>query len=99
MTERPIRLVTIISEPVVGKELVALAKALGASGFTLSDVRGEGSGDKSSGELPDEKIKIEIVADANLADKLMSEVSLHYFKNYAIIVYSSEIRVMRPEKF
>lgn len=99
MTERPFRLVTIVSEPVVSKELVALAKKLGASGFTLSDVRGEGSGGKSSGEVPDEKVKIEIVADEALAEKLMAEVAAHYFKNYSIIIYSSETRVLRPEKF
>lgn len=99
MTSRPFRLVTIISEPVVSKEIIALAKHLGASGFTSSDVRGEGSSDKSSGEVPDEKIKIEIVADSILAEKLMSEVAAQYFKNYSIIVYSSEIRVLRPEKF
>lgn len=99
MTTRPFRLVTIISEPVVSKELIALARSLGASGFTSSDVHGEGTGDKSSGELPDEKIKIEIVADSVLAEKLMCEVAAQYFKNYSIIVYSSEIRVLRPEKF
>jgi len=99
MTSRPFRLVTIISEPVVSKEIVALAKTLGSSGFTSSDVRGEGSGDKSSGEVPDEKIKIEIVANSTLAEKIMAEVAAHYFKNYSIIVYSTEIRVLRPEKF
>ena len=99
MTSRPFRLVTIISEPVVSKEIISLAMDLGASGFTSSDVRGEGSSDKSSGEVPDEKIKIEIVADSVLAEKLMLEVATHYFKNYSIIVYSSEIRVLRPEKF
>ena len=99
MTTRPFRLVTIISEPVVSREIISLAKELGASGFTSSDVRGEGSSDKSSGEVPDEKIKIEIVSDSVLADHLMSEVAAHYFKNYSIIVYSSEVRVLRPEKF
>ena len=99
MTSRPFRLVTIISEPVVSKDIVLLAKKLGASGFTCSEVRGEGSGDKSSGEVPDQKVKIEIVADSTLAEKLMSDVSAHYFKNYSIIVYSSEIQVLRPQKF
>jgi len=99
MTSKPFRLVTIISEPVVSRELVALAKTLGASGFTSSDVRGEGSGDRASGEVPDEKIKIEIVVDSVLAEKLMKEVAKQYFKNYSVIIYSSEIQIMRPEKF
>ena len=93
------KLVTMISEPVLSNSLVTTIRALGATGFTISDVYGEGSGEKSSGEVPNEKVKIEVVADADLAKKIMVEIAKNYFANYSLIVYSSDIQVIRQEKF
>jgi len=99
MSTKSFRLVTIICEPVLSSAIIELIKSVGASGFTLTDVRGEGSGEKSSGEVPEEKLKIEIVADASLAGKIMGEIATVYFENYSIIVYSTEISILRPNKF
>lgn len=93
------KLVTVICEPVLLSSLVSTIRALGATGFTMSDVRGEGSGEKSSGEVPNEKIKIEVVADTELSQKIMAEIARVYFANYSLIVYASEIQVIRQEKF
>ena len=93
------KLVTIISEPVLSNSVVKTIRSLGATGFTISDVHGEGSGEKSSGEVPNEKVKIEVVADADLAKKIMAEIAKSYFANYALIVYAIDIQVIRHEKF
>jgi nitrogen regulatory protein P-II 2 len=93
------KLVTMISEPVLSNSLVITIRSLGATGFTMTDVRGEGSGEKRSGEVPNEKVKIEVVADADLAKKIMAEIAENYFANYSLIVYSSDIQVIRHEKF
>ncbi len=93
------KLVTIICEPVLSTRLVATIRSLGATGFTISDVRGEGSGEKNSGEVPNEKVKIEVIADADLAKEIMNEVAKNYFANYSLIVYASDIEVIRQEKF
>jgi nitrogen regulatory protein PII len=94
-----IKLVTIISETVLASSLIALTKSLGASGFTVTDVRGEGSAKKHGGEVPDAKVKIEIVADVPLAERIMTETARVFFENYSMIVYASDIEVIRPEKF
>jgi nitrogen regulatory protein PII len=99
MTTKAFRIVTIICEPVLSSAIIELIKLVGASGFTLTDVRGEGSGEKSSGEVPEEKLKIEVVADVTLASKITEEIATVYFENYSIIVYSSEISILRPNKF
>ncbi len=99
MTLESFKVVTIICEPVLAQSIVKLSKKLGASGFTMTDVKGEGSGEKRSGEIPDEKVKIEIVATSDLAAKVMNEVAKAYFNNYSIIVYSSDISVIRGGKF
>ena len=99
MTNANFKIVTVISEPVLSISLIATIRSLGATGFTISDVRGEGSGEKSSGEVPNEKVKIEVVADSELAKKIMDEIAKKYFENYSLIVYASEIQVIRQEKF
>ena len=98
-TTKSFKLVTIICEPVLSSAIIELIKTFGASGFTITDVRGEGSGEKSSGEVPEQKIKIEVVADLILANKMMAKIADVYFENYSIIVYSSEISIIRPNKF
>lgn len=99
MTDVQFKLVTIITEPVLSNRIITTIRTLGATGFTMSDVRGEGSGEKRSGEVPIEKVKIEVVADQFLAQKIMAEIAHHYFANYSLIVYSSDIEVIRQEKF
>lgn len=93
------KLVTIISEPVLSNSLITTIRGLGAKGFTMSDVHGEGPGDKNSGEVPSEKVKIEIVVEQSLSEKIMSEIAKNYFANYSLIVYASDIQVIRHEKF
>ena len=99
MSNSTFKLVTIICEPVLSTVLLAKIRSLGASGFTITDVRGEGSGEKRSGEIPDVKIKLEIIADAELSKKIMSEVAQHYFDNSSLVMYSADIQVIRQEKF
>lgn len=93
------KLVTIICEPVLATSLIAIVRSLGASGFTVTDVRGEGSGEKSSGEVPNDKVKIEVVADKELAHKIMQRIAQDYFENYSLIVYLGDIHVIRQNKF
>ena len=93
------KLVTIICEPVLSPRILELSHKLGATGFTMTEVKGQGNGEKSSGEIPDSKIKIEIVMAPEVAVHLMNSLSETYFENYSIITYSAEISVLRPEKF
>ena len=99
MTTQQFELVTIISESVLESSIIELTRTLGATGFTVADVRGEGSGEKRAGEVPENKIKIEIVATAALAELIMSEIARIYFPNYSIIIYSASIYVIRHDKF
>lgn len=93
------KLVTIICEPGLKNSVLELSQTLGATGFTISDVSGQGNGEKSSGEIPDLKVKIEIVLEPSAATNLMQSLAEFYFKNYSVITYASEISVMRAEKF
>lgn len=95
----PFKLITIIFEPVLSSQIIHLCNKMGATGFTSSEVKGQGSGEKSSGEIPDLKMKIEIIINPSAATELMKALATTYFENYSLITYSSDVSVMRPEKF
>ena len=92
------KLITIICEPILNQSLIELTRKIGATGFTMTEVRGEGS-KKNSGEIPENKIKIEIISTATLANEIIQAVSEIFFKEYSMIIYASEISILRPEKF
>lgn len=94
-----LKLVTIICEPILSAELTALAKSIGATGFTVTEVQGEGSSHRQSGEIPDAKIKIELISDSALATKFLEEVASTYFENYSVIAYVTDVSVIRAKKF
>ena len=93
------KLVTIICEPVLNSRILELGQEIGATGFTTTEVRGQGNGEKSSGEIPDLKSKIEIILQPEAAAELMKSLAENYFKNYSVITYAADIWVLRPEKF
>ncbi len=99
MTEQTFKMVTIISEGVLTETLIELVKSKGAKGFTITDVRGEGSVHRQSGEVPEFKAKIEILCSPGIATSIMTEISQVYFDDYSIITFSTDVSVLRPEKF
>jgi nitrogen regulatory protein P-II 2 len=99
MNQAQFKLITIIVEPVLSASVIKIIRSLGATGFTLTEVRGEGSGEKSSGELPDVKTKIEVIVDADSGNQIMTNIAQKYFENYSVIVYAVDAQVIRQEKF
>jgi len=95
----PLRLVTIVAEPVLEEQLTAELKRLGARGFTVTDSRGEGSRGIRASEVPGESIRIETVVSAAVADQVLAHVAKHYFPHYAVIAYLSTVEVVRGEKY
>ncbi len=95
----PFKLLTIICEPVLSTQILTMGEDLGATGFTVTEVKGQGSGEKSRGEIPDLKIKIEIVVNPDLAKRFMESLAESYFQNYSVITYAIDVSVIRPEKF
>ena len=98
MSNKSFKLVTIICEPVLRSQIISLTKKLGASGFTVTDLCGEGSRRKRTGEVPEQKIKVEIVAESHLAETIAHEISGTYFENYSLIIYLAEISILRGRK-
>ncbi|MEJ2256402.1 MAG: transcriptional regulator [Woeseiaceae bacterium] len=94
------KLVTIITESVLEAELCDFLGELGASGYTVTNARGSGSrGVRSAGWVASGNVRIEVVCSTELAAEIARKISKKYYADYAMILFESDIRVLRPDKF
>jgi hypothetical protein len=94
------KLVTIVTEAALERRLVDDLKRLGAHGYTISEARGEGSrGIRSAGWDASSNIRVEVVCDAATAERVARHLQAHYYDHYAMILYLSDVGVLRPDKF
>jgi nitrogen regulatory protein PII len=92
-------LLTIIAEDELENRLIEDLKKLGARGYTVCGVRGEGHHGLRASQWEGENIKIEVIVDRDLADAISEHVSNCYFPHFAIILYLLPVQVLREAKF
>ncbi|GAB3233652.1 MAG: transcriptional regulator [Aeromonadaceae bacterium] len=94
------QLVTIITEAVLESELTRQLEQLGARGYTITEARGKGSrGIRDAGWDEVRNIRIEVICEEAVAEAIMDHLQAHYYDNFAMVIFSSEIRVRRANKF
>ena len=94
------KLLVIITEAVLEKQLILDAKRLGAQGYTVYDVRGGSQYATHEGNWDaDRMIEMKIICDAAVADAMASHVIAQYASNYGVSLFFSDIEVIRPQKF
>jgi len=94
------KLVTIVTEAMIEKDVIALLEELQVSGYTVTDARGKGHrGVRNAGWEHGANIRVEVVCEDTLADAIVDHMRQHFYDNYAMILYVSEVNVLRPEKF
>ena len=91
--------VTIISEALSEERLLADLKRLGARGYTLTEVRGEGSRGVRASEWEGNNIKIETLVSATIATAILEFLAERYFPSYAVVAHQEEVDVVRGEKY
>jgi hypothetical protein len=100
MEQFPRRLLTVITEAVLERELVAELEALGVRGHTITDARGRGSrGRRQSDWAQDGNIRLEVVCEPALADRVAARLRERYYDHYAMILFMQDVNVLRPDKF
>jgi len=100
MIDRNFKLLTIVTEAALENELSKDLENLGASGYTIVNARGKGSrGVRDAGWSTSANIRIEIVCGDDLAGQIADHMRRYYYDNYAMILFESDVRVLRPDKF
>ena len=99
MNTSPLKLITIVAEPVLEDRISAEIKSLGARGYHVSSVHGEGSRGMRASEVPGDSVRIETVVSAPVADRILAHIAEQYFPHYAVITYVSDVGVVRGEKY
>ena len=95
-----VKLLTVTCEILAQKNILEILNKHDITGYTLYEVGGSGSkGVRGHGFKNEKNIKIEIIStEARLKD-VMEEITRLLFSDFAIIVYLSDVQVLRPEKF
>ena len=99
MELRELTLVTIITERLLRDEIIDRLKETGVSGYTLSDTTGEGSRVIRASDLEGKNVKIEVIANHDMATKIIQQISDEYFEHYAVVAYTQKVNVVRGEKY
>jgi nitrogen regulatory protein P-II 2 len=94
------KLLVIIGEAALERNLTRDARAFGAHGYTISDVRGAGEHSERQGNWEaDRSIEMKIIAAAEVAEKLAAHVLATYAPHYSVTLFTSDVGVFRPQKF
>lgn len=100
MDAHPRKLLTIITEAALESLLTKELVGLGAHGYTITDARGKGDrGIRNAGWEASSNIRIEVVCDAATAERIAGHLREQYYVNYAMILYLTDVEVLRPQKF
>jgi nitrogen regulatory protein PII len=94
------KLLTVITETAIEKDLCADLEKLGAHGYTITDARGKGhSGVREASWEASGNIRVEVVCTEETALVIADKLKEKYYANYAMILYLSDVEVLRPAKF
>jgi nitrogen regulatory protein P-II 2 len=99
MTAATLKLVTIVAEAVLESRIIRDVRDLGARGFTLTKVHGEGSRGVRASEWEGGNVKIETIVSPAVANRILRHVAESYFEHYAVVAYVTDVGVVRGEKY
>ena len=92
-------LLTIVAEALLKDRLIHEVRRVGAKGFTVTEVSGEGSRQRRVSEILGDNIKIEIIAKREIADNILTILQRDFFPRFAVIAYMSDVQVVREDKY
>lgn len=94
------KLVTIVCEALARASVTGLLNEVGAHGYTLFTVEGVGAQGSRVADIEEfANIQIEVVLPPVPALRLLERLEQDFFARFAMIVYSTDIEVIRSAKF
>ncbi len=95
-----VKLLTITCEILAQKNIIEILKKHEISGYTIYEVDGNGSrGLRGQGLKNEKNVKVEVIMREEKLQDVVEEISRTLFANFALVLYVSDIGVVRTEKF
>ena len=96
----PVKLLTITCEILAQKNIIEILNKHEITGYTTYEVDGNGArGIRGQGLKNEKNVKVEIIIREEKLQSVVEEISRTLFANFAIVLYVSDIEVVRTEKF
>jgi len=93
-------LITVITESALERQLIDDLSKLGVQGWTISDVRGQGSKGARSGDWDQSgNIRLEVICEEQKAKEILRHLKEAYYDNFAMIAFLADVSVLREGKF
>ena len=92
-------IVTIIAEAVVEPQLIKDVKRLGARGYSVGHVRGEGTTGRHLQDLNGPSVRLETIVPEAIADAILEHLAAEYFGRFAVVAWVTPARVLRSDRF
>jgi nitrogen regulatory protein P-II 2 len=92
-------LVTIFAEHVLRERLLADLRRLGARGYSLGEVEGEGTRGTHAAAWQGKNLRIEVLVGPEVADTILTTLAETYFNEYAVVAFAVSVQVVRGGKF
>ena len=94
------KLLTIICETDIERKLSDDVMALGAHGYTVTEARGRGAGgERDAAWGPSGNIRMEVICDTVGAQAIAERLRKNYFDYFSMVLYLSDVEVLRDDKF
>lgn len=94
------KLLTVVCEASLESRVIADLERLGARGYTIAETRGKGGrGVRDAGWDRSTNLRIEVVCDSATASAIATHLRDNYYAHFAMILFISDVEVLRAEKF
>ncbi len=95
-----VKLLTVTCEILAQKSVLDILSRHDISGYTTYEVEGKGSrGIRGQGLKNEKNVKVEAIVRQDKLQDVVEEISRTLFANFAVVLYVSDVGVVRTEKF
>ena len=95
-----VKLLTITCEILARKNIIEVLNKHEITGYTTYEVDGNGErGIRGQGLKNEKNVKVEVIMREEKLQDIVEEISRTLFVNFAIVLYVSDVGVVRTEKF
>ena len=95
-----VKLLTVTCEILAQKNVIDILAKHNVTGYTTYEVEGNGAkGLRGQGLKNEKNVKVEVILQENTLQDVVEEIARTLFTNFTIVLYVSDVGVLRTEKF